>query len=394
MESNTNDNDKSYLPHIPTGEELMREQPNFLAEDKWQDVDIEDSMLDVTKEYELPRYGLLIGDTPCAPIGGLHGITGQAGHGKTMTIAMLMAAYLGDKSHGMCYGLDDARPHPTVLYVDTEMEPENTMMVNLRVCAMLGWSFHEIHEEFNIMCLRGETSAENRWKKILKAVYTFKPTVVFIDGLIDIVADFNDNQQCQEIIFKLMAMASHYDMSVWAVLHQNPNSNKMVGHAGSFLERKSTDIFETKKEKDKDTGKVTFTIQQKKARGKDIDDFTFTVSDSKFKFGIPEITIEPTASAITKSADDMRREKLTRLFGTAVNWKAKGNTWTAIKEDIAKTRPLTNHSYADLLNDAQEMGIIEKVDKKYFFKANSIEKAAEQGKLTDINDNSGDEYPF
>ena len=384
------EDNKDYLPHIPTGEELVNTTPDFLAEDKWFDAEIEGSMLDVTKEYDLPRYGLTIGDTPCAPIGGLHGITGQAGHGKTMTLTMLMAAYLGDTHHGMTYGLSDARPNPHLLYVDTEMEPENTMMVNLRVCAMLGWSFHEPHDEFKIMCLRDEVSAESRWQKILKAIYVYRPSVVFIDGMIDIVADFNDNQQCQELIFRLMKVATHYDISVWTVLHQNPNSTKMVGHAGSFLERKATDIFETKKEKNKDTGAITFTIQQKKARGKDIDDVEFIVSDEKYKFGMPQI-VEYREVHTPQSAEAAQRAKLVKLFGTAIDWKRNGNTWTSIRKDMDKKHPISNRAFTDALNEAQELGVIEKVDKKYFFKNGATAPEAEQGTIP-LPD--GEEPPF
>lgn len=384
---------KEYLPHIPTGEELVNATPDFLAEDKWFDVEIEGSMLDVTKEYDLPRYGLTIGDTPCAPIGGLHGITGQAGTGKTMTLTMLMAAYLGDTHHGMAYGLSDARPNPHLLYVDTEMEPENTMMVNLRVCAMLGWSFHEPHDELKIMCLREEVSAEARWQKILKAIYVFRPSVVFIDGMIDIVADFNDNQQCQELIFRLMKVATHYDISVWTVLHQNPNSTKMVGHAGSFLERKATDIFETKKEKDKKTGKIVFTITQKKARGKDIDDITFTVSDEQYKFGMPIVDIASfdKDNLMNQSAADTQRAKLKKLFG-ALDWSRKGNTWTTVRKNVAKITPISNHKFSDYLNDAQEFGIIEKVGTKFYLKEGSKNVETEQGEL-DLSPDK-DDPPF
>lgn len=385
METNNN-----FLPDLPGDDEIQR--PDFLKADEWFDVDITDNMLDVTQSYDLPRFGLTINGVPCAPIGGLHGITGQAGHGKTMSLTMIMAAYLGDTKHGMSFNLGDMIKTPKVLYCDTEMERENTMMVNLRVCAMLGWGFHEPHDNFNIMCLREEVTAEARWKKILKAIYIYKPNVVFIDGLIDIVADFNDNKQCQEIIFRLMAVASHYDISVWTVLHQNPGTTKMVGHAGSFLERKATDIFETKKEKNRDTGDVSFTLMQGKARSKDIPDIKFKVSDDIYKFGMPEVqSNNHDINDVNQAIDDARKAKLMTLFGSAISWKRNGNTWTSIRDDIKKKQPLTNHQFADMLNDAQEFGILEKIDKKYYFKGQSQEPEAEQGDMFDV---SPEEAPF
>jgi len=377
------DETKNYLPQIPEGKDLIVEVPDFLKEDEWFEVDIEANLLDVTKEYDLPRFSLNINGVPCAPIGGLHGITGQPGHGKTMTLTMIMAAYLGDTRHGMSYGLGEVLQEPKILYIDTEMEPENTMMVNLRVCAMLGWGYHEVHDNFKIMCLRNELSAEDRWKKVLKGIYQFKPNMVFIDGLIDIVADFNDNKQCQEIIFRLMNVASYYDISVWTILHQNPNSPKMVGHAGSFLERKATDIFETKKEKNELTGNVSFKIIQRKARGKDIPDVSFTVNDEKHKFGIPVIddSRTDTSNLINQQEEQRRRRELVKIF-SKIDFKKDGLSWTELSQELTSRFAMTsNRKRKDTLDDAQELGILQKINKKYYFNSYCRSDEAEQEEI-------------
>ena len=102
----------------------------------------------------------------------------------------------------------------------------------------------------------------------------------------DVVADFNDNVMCQELIYKCMQVATYYEMSLWCILHQNPGGEKLVGHLGSFLERKVTDVIQTKKEKDKNTGDVKFTVSQKKARSRDIDEWQFTV-EPVMGWGVP-----------------------------------------------------------------------------------------------------------
>lgn len=299
----------------------------FLPKEGWVDVDVSKSYLDVTQKYDSPRYSLLINGVPCAPVGGMHVITGQPGHGKTNTQAQFIAAYLGDTSHGIEYNLGDTRPNPKVLYIDTEMEPENTMMVNLRVCAMCGRDYHTKYDDFDILVLRNEVSAEDRWLKILKSIYEKKPDVVFIDGMIDIVADFNDNKQCQELIFKCMALATHYDINLWCTIHQNPNTDKLTGHAGSFLQRKATDIYQTKKEKNVD-GNVTFTITQIKARGKDVPDLKFRIHDwgGRYAFGVPE-----TLNAEQSSPD---KTLATFLINNESVFK-----WPVSKKDIKERMP-------------------------------------------------------
>ena len=264
--------------------------PEFLQEDDWYDEELqEDDYLDVTKEYPI-HHTLSINGIPFAPLGGVHGMTGQPGSGKTMTLAMVAAAVLGDVSHGMEWLLKDEIPLPKVLYIDTEQERANTQRVNMRICAMLGWDWHMKHEQLKIMTLREVTKAVTRWKKVLKGIYENRPNVVILDGLIDVVADFNDNKDCQEIISKCMALASYYNISLWMLIHENPGTEKMVGHAGSFLERKATDVMVSRKKVDDVNGDVTFEIKSKKVRSKDWTGYNFRVDDSVYGFGVPKLT--------------------------------------------------------------------------------------------------------
>ena len=269
------------------GEEDALKVPEFLKSDDWFDADIGPYRLNFQKAYEAPRYTLSWDGVPFAPLGGIHAITGQAGNGKTMTLAQFMAAILCGEYGELRCELDPDVPH-SVLYIDTEMEEANTIAVKNRVMTLCGRPINEQADDFNIIMLREvpETvdakgtkiaSSTNRWRMTLKAIYEYRPTAVFIDGLLDVVKDFNDNKECQETIYKCMQVASHYGISVWCIVHQNPGGEKLVGHLGSFLERKVTDVFQTKKEKNDKTGDVTFTVSQKKARGRDVADWQFRV---------------------------------------------------------------------------------------------------------------------
>ena len=42
---------------------------------------------------------------------------------------------------------------------------------------------------------------------------------------LDIVKDYNDQQECQPVIRKCMMLATYYDASLWAVLHENGSSS-------------------------------------------------------------------------------------------------------------------------------------------------------------------------
>ncbi len=346
---------------IPTDAVNNNRQPDedfktFMLQDEWQWLDTQPYELDFAKPYQAPRYTLSWKGVPFAPLKGIHNITGQPGNGKTMTIAQFMATLLCGEVGQLRYELADEIPHPFVLYIDTEMEEDNTIAVKNRVLSMAGRDPNQSYDDFKIIMLRdvadipqvdekgnpvldkkGRQQTVNpaivRWRMILKAIWEYRPTVVFIDGLLDVVADFNDNIECQLLIFKCMKLASHYDISLWCILHQNPGGEKLVGHLGSFLERKVTDVIQTKKNKDDKTGDVTFEVKQKKARSRDFADWSFRVLPID-SWGRPEQIESGSTSSERVTGDPI--EVVERWFREAkdtVEWPAMRKT---IKEKIIR----------------------------------------------------------
>jgi KaiC/GvpD/RAD55 family RecA-like ATPase len=286
----------------------MVEVPEFLQGDKWFGEDVQPYRLDFTKPYKPPKYTLSWNGIGFAPIGGIHAVTGQAGNGKTMTLAQFISAILGGSFGNLRYELSEEIPEPRVLYIDTEMEEANTIAMKNRVLSMTGRVVGENYDDFVVIMLREANSKDKdvsaavmRWRLTLKALYEYRPTVAFIDGLLDVVNDFNSNTECQEIIYKCMQAATHYGISLWCLVHQNPGADKLVGHIGSMLERKVTDIFVTKKEKNDITGDVTFNVHQMKARGRDVPDWKFKVMPVG-GWGMPEqLNAEPKLNDIPEN---------------------------------------------------------------------------------------------
>lgn len=290
-EDNTKNN-----PPIETGIQI----PTFLSQDEWFGEEVEPYLLDFAKPYTAPKYLLSWNGIGFAPLGGIQAITGQAGNGKTMTIAQMIAAILGGEFGGLRYELGEEIKNPRVLYIDTEMEEANTIAMKNRVLTMTGRDVGVQYDDFVVLMLREAQSTDKkvsaaitRWRLTLKALYQYRPTVAFIDGLLDVVNDFNSNTECAETIYKCMQAATHYNISLWCLVHQNPGADKLVGHLGSMLERKVTDIFVTKKDKNDTTGDATFNVHQMKARGRDIPDWKFKVLPVG-GWGVPEqLNTEP-----------------------------------------------------------------------------------------------------
>ena len=352
------------LPHLESGLDV-----GFLLEDNWMEASVDDDWLDFEKPYERPKWTLSYGGSPFAPVGGIHVLTGKPGNGKTMTFTQMMVAVLCGRCGGLRYEYADVVPEPTVLYIDTEMEEDNTIAVKNRVCRMAGHDERERWSRLKILRLRNTVNAVDRWRKVLKAIYEVRPTVCFIDGIIDLVDDFNSVDSCQPLIYKCMQVATHYNVSLWCIIHENPFTVKMVGHLGSIIERKTTDVFATVKEKDTATGEVKFKVEQRKARGKDVDSWVFQVVSGAEGYGIPEEINASVAGITPDRVKLMIEQHLNDLewpaTATQISEVLLKNAGLKLREDRRKAYEIAVNRRFLVPQDKGEMGPGQRCPKMY-----------------------------
>ena len=272
---------------------------------------------DPEQEYPEPHYLYEYNGVSFSPLGGIQAISGQKKNGKTFVLAQLMAAALGTGTERVTQYLGGLRTNadtvewlghePRVLYCDTEMEQLNTAKVLRRVHWLCGWDMKQRSDRFFVLWLREvpktehRTANKERWRLIKNAIEQTKPDIVFVDGLRDLVNDFNDNSESSAIVGEMMSLASQKNICIWNVLHYNPrpsndDESKMRGHLGTELGNKVSDTFVSIKKKDNE-GNVTFTVKQQDARGKDVDDWQFEITDDAGGLGIPMILSETNAPA-------------------------------------------------------------------------------------------------
>lgn len=292
--------------------------------------DLSRNWLDYTLTYPEPRFLLEYGGVPFAPLGGIQAITGHQKNGKTFLMCQFMAAILsGGDTERMRANLPTLQIHketkdsighePTVLYVDTEMEKLNTVKVVRRVQWLCGWDFNADNEHLNVLWLRAEDSNEIRWNKTKQAILETHPTAIFLDGIRDMIGDFNDNTESAKLIAECMKIATEMDCCLFSVLHENPGSDKMRGHLGTELSNKVTDTFVSIKNKKDNV--VTFTVKQVDARGKDVDDWNYEITSDAGSLGVPRI-ITP---VVVEKADDINKIKEWLTNGQQdIDWPAYG----------------------------------------------------------------------
>lgn len=376
---------------LPGEPDAKPRKPDFLQGDEWFETKVDDDFLDFDEPYRPPRYTMERGGVPFADVGELHIISGKPGNGKTGLMSQLEAATLGrqfgntiarDVGHivrdadGNIVTGDDKRPtfavkQTRILHIDTEQGKDDTIAFKNRVISMSGVPSQEAKEHFFILRLRDTELAQERWRKILKAIYVVQPTDIFLDGMLDIVEDYNDQKECQPIIRKCMMLATYYDTSLWAVLHENPMVDKLVGTLGSITQRKVSEIFTVIKVKQSDLKEndrradlpdIYFRVKQNKARGRDVSDWLFQYVTNAGGWGQP-VEIEENGVKVADSKEiAFMKEADERL--KAFNWTSAGATYTELEQYLRKS--VSGRRAGDLINIAAEHGIIYKSDKKKY----------------------------
>ena len=289
-------------------EEKSNNTPELASHEQLAMDELRPYLLDASKDYDEPFYMLEYNGVPFSPIGGIQALSGQKKNGKTFVIAQLIAACLAPDAprvHENLPGLtvpERTLEHlghlPIVLWIDTEMEELNSAKVLRRVHWLVGQDFKVPHERFHVLWMRTveatdqEPAFKKRWRLIKLAIEIMHPDIVFIDGVRDIIGDFNDNAANSQLVQELMATAEKHHICIWNVLHMNPrpgndDESKMRGHLGTELGNKVTDTLVSIKKKQ--GSQVTFTVKQLDARGKDLEDWQFEVTDQAGALGIPRI---------------------------------------------------------------------------------------------------------
>ena len=351
--------------------------PDFLKGDDWFGANVDDDFLDFDKPYRPPRYTLERNDVAFADVGEIHIVSGKPGNGKTGLMAQLIAATLGGqfgktiarKVGHKVNGAEGFQEVPTcILYVDTEQGEDDTIGFKNRILSMSGVPKDVAKQHLKILRLRDTELALDRWKKILKAIWQVQPTDIFLDGMLDIVEDYNDQKECQPIIRKCMMLATHYDTSLWAVLHENPMVDKLVGTLGSITQRKVSEIFTVIKVKQSELKEhdrnpklppIYFRVKQNKARGKDVDDWYFHYVSADGGWGQPVEIDDEAAPQVAAKVQDVQDVMLKAVVKCLLEFMSPpmSEYFTNIVKELKKRMHVGETKAKEYFNEANSRGV-------------------------------------
>lgn len=209
--------------------------------------EIEDYLLDMTCDVVAPEFRFKIGAVEFCPSGGITAVSGLAKQGKTQFLLILAATILSGREFG---NLQRENPCKSLLWIDTE-QSKYDIQSNMKRLYQLA-DISEYTDAANIglyVAHLRDCTPEQRKTIVCNGVAKYEPDMLVIDGIRDLLHNFNDESESEDIIQLLLTICAEYPhTNIFCVLHNNPSDNKMRGHLGSELLNKCTDRFIVKKE--------------------------------------------------------------------------------------------------------------------------------------------------
>ena len=321
----------------------------------------------ITPDSMIPKRRFLFEmfDKPCFARGELVGITGRAKSGKTFFTSILMAL-------GVCgevLGIKRIEPKPLrVLWYDTEQSEESTQEI---LCdrIMRLWQRNMPEGEkmenfpmqmFDIFNVRAE-AWQDRMPLLEEAIREYKPDLVILDGIRDLVNNINDGILSQQVIERLMNLASETECCIACILHQNKASEdkNLRGWIGTELTYKSFEVYECSKDTDR-----IFSVKQTMTRKYDIDNALQFVVDAEglptevYNQAIVHAVAKSNAKTVSATQEAAINYDTEEVFTSVMHEGEKLRAYELQKRVMDRYKYITLNSYLYIKDMAQRIGLL------------------------------------
>lgn len=179
----------------------------------------------------IEQNGMLI-----ASLGNISAVVGAAKSKKTFLCTALVGGLLSERGD---FGITPRLSK--VLWVDTEQSMLHARKVSERIHRLAGWDERNNSGLLHTLTLR-EVEPKARAEILYMAIELYRPQLVVVDGISDLMYNTNDIEESDRIVGRLMTLSTEYNCHIICVLHTNPNSDKARGHIGSTLQRKAETV--------------------------------------------------------------------------------------------------------------------------------------------------------
>ena len=311
--------------------------------------------IDDNIEYPDPDYLIEIGGVPTMPKGNLVALSAKWKNGKTFFCDVLSAIYLGSDRFTGCRSRHQAGK---VVFFDTEQAMSDTARIRKTIKAMTG---EQRHGDLEVYCLRnagidneGDSDEISRFDFISQTIAHDRPDLVIIDGIADLIYNYNDVIESQEVVNKLATIANENDCCIVVVMHQNKCSHdrNMKGHLGTMLYQKSSDVFNIEK-----CGTV-FVASHAVSRHKACGDFVF-------KLDADAIPMDAVADRQLQIEQERQQSeaRLQEMLATVIPEDGSPVKRSVIVDHLVENYPFKRAKAYQILNKAIQKGWLIEVDR-------------------------------
>lgn len=257
-----------------------------------------------SEEYPDPEMIFERDGISFCPRGDIIAFSGKAKSRKTFCISILIASLFGCED----FDIKSHVANPKVLVFDTEQSKGDVSRVLRRINKLLKWEVNTDREDLVFYGLR-EIMLKDRYQFIVDKVMEKAPTAIVIDGIADLIFNFNDIDQSTDIISKLLALCSETNIALLTILHENKSEDNinMKGHLGTLLLQKAASVFHTSISDD-----GTTTVKNTESRSKTLHDWYFKIDDD----GMPIISGAPITPKEQKEIEELK-EMMLKAFGNS-----------------------------------------------------------------------------
>ena len=316
--------------------------------------------IDASIDYPDPEYLIEMGGVPTLPKGNLVALSAKWKNGKTFFCDILSAIFLGSDRFKGCRPIANGGK---VQFFDTEQAVSDTARILKTIHAMIG---RQRHDDVTVYCLRnagidiGDCASDeiSRFDFISQTIAHDRPDLVIIDGIADLIYNYNDVIESQEVVNKLAAIANENNCCIVVVMHQNKGrmDRNMKGHLGTMLYQKCSDVFNVEK-----CGTV-FIASHAVSRHNTCGDLVFKLDDD---------AVPVDGMADRQQQLDIMRADEQKKFAEQISLCMEDATVALRRSDIIKlikerTGAGSTKAY-ELFNKAVEKGVLATNDKKYYF---------------------------
>jgi hypothetical protein len=239
--------------------------------------------VDLSIELKHPETLLSIGQheykgrfypTPVMTSGEFSAIVAASKSKKTFLKSAFLASYIGGKANELFPNIMTHRNKEyTVLDFDTEMGMYYTQRAFRRVLEMVGNNYDNYYgystrhlsskERLSLIdhCLKNQDK------------YKYPVKLIAIDGIADLVENTNDIVMSKEASDYLMSWTHNYNIHIITVIHKSPQTNKPLGHLGTYVLKKAETVIDLEIDSDK-----TIKVTNPYSRGYKFDEFSFDIN--------------------------------------------------------------------------------------------------------------------